>query len=126
MNVDFYESNPQKTVVAVANNLRLDIILHVEKRIPGLYFRVIEKAMKKAGVPQRLTAKATCNLHEDEYIYEIGSHIAEYRLRQKYNKMLARVYAHLAHKFYRDASLASTLMVRFAHSIDDEDKYSDF
>lgn len=125
MDIDFYESNPQKTVVAVANNLQLDIILHVEKRIPGLYFKAIEKAMKKAGVPQRLTAKAACDVEHDEYIYEIGRHIAEYRLRQKYNKVLARVYFHLSNRFYQHMFLATTLGMRFVASIDEEDKFSD-
>lgn len=125
MYVNFYESNPKKTVVAVTGALKRDIIRHVEKRFPGLYFEVIEKAMKKAGVPQRLTAKATCDVERDEYIYEIGRHIAEYRLRQKYNKALARVYFHLATQFHQHTSLAITLGMRFAASVDKKDKFSD-
>lgn len=125
MDINFYESNPKKTVVAVTDSLRRDIIDHAEKRFPDISFDDLYSVMRKANVPDRLTAKATCNVEHDEYIYEIGRHIAEYRLRQKYNKVLARVYFHLSNRFYQHMFLATTLGMRFVASIDEEDKFSD-
>lgn len=125
MYINFYESDPKKTVVAVTDSLKRDIIRHVEKRFPDISSCDLYGAMRKASVPVRLTAKATCDVEHDEYIYEIGRHIAEYRLRQKYNKVLARVYFHLSNRFYRHMFLATTLGMRFVASIDGEDKFSD-
>ena len=125
MYINFYESDPKKTVVAVTGSLKRDIIRHVEKRFPDIFSCDLYGAMRKASVPDRLTAKATCDVEHDEYIYEIGRHIAEYRLRQKYNKVLARVYIHLASRFHQHASLAIALGKRFAASIDKEDRFSD-
>lgn len=125
MYINFYESDPKKTVVAVTGFLERDIIRHVEKRFPDISSCDLYSVMRKANVPYRLTAKATCNIEHDEYIYELGRHIAEYRLRQKCNKVLARVYFHLTTRFHQHASLAVTLGARFAASIDEEDKFSD-
>lgn len=125
MDINFYESDPKKTVVAVTDSLKRDIIDHVEKRFPDISSYDLYGAMRKASVPVRLTAKATCDVEHDEYIYEIGRHIAEYRLRQKYNKVLERVYFHLSKRFYQHTSLAITLGMRFAASVDKKDKFSD-
>lgn len=125
MDINFYESDPKKTVVAVTGFLERDIVRHVEKRFPDISSYDLYNAMRKASVPVRLTAKATCDVEHDEYIYEIGRHIAEYRLRQKYNKVLARVYFHLTTRFHHHAFLAIALGARFAASIDKEDKFSD-
>lgn len=125
MYINFYESDPKKTVVAVTGSLKRDIVRHVEKRFPDISACDLYGAMRKANVPVRLTAKATCDVERDEYIYEIGRHIAEYRLRQKYNKVLARVYFYLSNRFYQHMFLATTLGMRFVASIDEEDKFSD-
>lgn len=124
MYVNFYESDPKKTVVAVTGSLKRDIICHVEKRFPDISSCDLYGVIRKANVPDRLTAKATCDVEHDEYIYEVGRHIAEYRLRQKYNKVLVRVYFHLSNRFYQHMFLATTLGMRFVASIDEEDRFS--
>jgi hypothetical protein len=124
MDIQFYESYPKRTVVAVMEDVRAQVFEHIEKRMPHLDFFAISNVLSKMNMPKKLTGKAHCNLEEDVYDEDIGCKIAEYRLRQKYNRLLTRVYASLAMDLHRDAMFAIGMAERYEYSLDDEDKYT--
>ena len=124
MYIDFYESHPRKTIVAVMDDVKPQVIEHIEKRMPHLDFFMLNEKLEKMNVPKKLTGKAHCNLELDVYDENIGCKIAEYRVRQKYNRLLTRVYASLAMDLHRDAMFAIEMAERYEHSLDDEDKYT--
>lgn len=124
MYIDFYESHPRKTIVAVMDDVKRQVIGHIEKRMPHLDFFMLSKKLKKMNVPRKLTGKAHCNLELDVYDEDVGCKIAEYRVRQKYNRLLTRVYASLAMDLHRDAMFAIGMAERYEYSLDDEDKYT--
>lgn len=124
MYINFYESHPRKTIVAVMDDVKPQIIEHIEKRMSHLDFYTLSKKLKKMNVPSKLIGKAHCNLELDVYDEDVGCKIAKYRVRQKYNRLLTRVYASLAMDLHRDAMCAIEMAERYEYSLDDEDKYT--
>lgn len=123
MDYKLYASHPNKTIVAVMEQVDENVFKHIRKRMPHLDFSTIDNLIYKMNLPKRLVGKATCNLDEDFYNENVGCKIAEYRLRQKYNRLLMRVYSALALQMHKDAMFAIGMAEKYEYSLDVEDRY---
>ena len=121
---DFYVDEDQGIVVAVLNNVRDYVAFHVSKRTNVDMFDAWNLA-KKFNIVDKIVGKACCNMEMDEFDEELGKKIAGYRARQKLNAALTRMYAMMAYKAHMDAQQYIEFSIKYAQSIDQDDRYLD-
>lgn len=122
MDINFQLNFEKRTIVAYTNDVRDTIAEHVITRFPELSWLDVLRLLKKKNIPDSLVGKARCS-PEDEFDETVGYRIAEYRLKQRFARAITRAYSILAENEYKRSSRLMDIAVKYAHSIDDDDKY---
>lgn len=126
MNTVFFENAGQGVVVARISDVWYLLMNNIEKRFPELSPGGIYEVLKKANIPQTLVGKARCNLEVDDYDFETGREIANYRVVQKFNAALTRAYSYLLKYFSDGLMLSKSMCIKYAQSLDAEDRYRNY
>ena len=123
MDMDFYADHNKGIIVARIDDVRGKAARNINKRFPHLDYDKIFRLLQKTGTPRTLVGKARCNMELDAYDVDTGIKIASYRVMQKYNSALTRLYARLMVDIYKDFYLARDMVMKYGRSLDDQDKY---
>lgn len=123
MELNFYADHDRGITVARVDDVWHGIARNISKRFPHLSYGKIFQLLQKTGTPRTLVGKARCNMELDAYDVDTGIKIASYRVMQKYNSALTRLYARLMADIHKDFYLARDMVMKYSRSLDDQDKY---